>query len=66
MDIEYDSDLSEIEEFEVNLDGGVQPYMHEPERRAAAETDDDGDRDSDSSAFSVVDDQEQNADVSTW
>ena len=67
MDLEYDSELDDVEEFEVNQDGGIQPYLHEPERRATAETSDSDDENSDSSEFSSDEENsEQNPDVSTW
>lgn len=71
MDLEYDSDLEDVEEFEISQEGAIRPYLYEPERNSSrnsvvsSESDSDS-NDGDSSAGSSTHEDDDIPDVSTW
>ena len=71
MDIEFDSDLSDVSEVEVDEAGPIQPYQYEPRRNTPEESTDSEEEQSDSST-STDDEDGRPApgviipDVSTW
>ena len=72
MDIEYDSDLEGVPEFEISQEGEIRPYMFEPMRRSASGGDSESDREDDSGSLSSAcltsddDDADFIPDVSSW
>ena len=58
MDVEYDSDLEQLSDLEIDDQPGIQPYRFEPMRRNDEENSDQS-SDTDSSEFSDSDDEIQ-------
>lgn len=67
MDLEFDSDLEDVSEFDFSQGGVVQPYLYEPIRNVVRESSSESDSDeSDSSAISSSDEAGIVPDVSAW
>ena len=72
MDIEYDSDLEGVPEFEISQEGEIRPYMFEPMIRSASGGGSESDREDDSGSLSSAcptsddDDADFIPDVSSW
>ena len=72
MDIEYDSDLEGVPEFEISQEGEIRPYTFEPMRRSASGGGSESDREDDSGSLSSAcptsddDDADFIPDVSSW
>ena len=68
MDIEFDSDLGEIEEVEIigHVGGTFQPYLYEPVSRTRPDSSSDSEPDSSDSSFVLSEDDDAVPDVSTW
>lgn len=70
MDIEYDSALEGVPEFEISQEGEIRPYMFEPMRQSASGSGSESDRDDDSSSRSCSTSDDDDAafipDVSSW